>query len=763
MLQSIKSQAPQQVRAHHLQVLLFFVDRHWSALHAELRQDIIATLGSLVSFEDVTIQSWTFVVLAAIAHSDPTTLQTSTVDRDSGQPLPVTWDSVWTHAMRRANVPAVSRAACHAAHALLTHSVSLLSSQRVLVEVESFAKDLDVQGPPFPYDSVCDFMVLCLRMANQDVRLYRMQMEEKVLSWLMESWRIGAERRRAMPLHTAAHIHALLESITGSSRRARLQCGIMLPHGAIVNVLVEETHTKIIRDFQLHAHLPPYRLTIPASPAVSSSPSPSISTSTKPSRPYGDSADLSPPRGRERRLSAFLLKSLEETSALLENSEVGSFFNTAERIRSAIDLAVISLCYEGSLLMNGTQTNRRVLQAACKLLGTVTPCLLDHRWKAEERRLILGGFDPLIRSGDDNPDVGWEALVPPGKRTGIRMQVLTRLLADAALCDTSTSMLRELQRFVFRSADVCNTFPLISALINLSIPQVQDAFTELLKKVYDLLRLTIGRKIGAAQTQTSMDDGDDFGPIRSAHAASSTVATRDAATILHSRFIVDMCVAALAVVPVLQSQVGEPTRGKELVELVLASNPDEFLILVPPLCDQLQRRTLSITTASMEAILQRLDIVCAPYAYKHNDETLLLVVRLLDATSNVWLQPSVASTTLGEVARFYCWQMVKRLQQRGQRSWRVQDAIIRFLDSYLMKDPKQEIWQIPLEDGESPKPKDLPAVVLPLFGNDCDIRIRFRMAAITPRLFIVGRIAGRELMSDVYQEIRDNLCTDQSK
>lgn len=462
LMLSIKSQASKQVRMHNLQVLLFFIDRHWHALHDQLRREIIATLVPFVSFEDAVVQSWTFLCLTAIAHSEcmaPSIAATAGSQSQAASyslDLSATWDPIWTHAMRRANVPAVSRAACHAAHVLLVHSKRLLSSQRVLQEIESFVKDLDVQGPAYPYDSVCDFMVVCLRIANQDVRLYRMQMEEKVLSWLTESWRIGSERRTSMPLHTVAHIHALLGGIIGSPKRVRLHCSIALPRSIVVDALVEETETQVIRDFQLHARLPPYRRPRDHSADLSSLVAAPDDSASRAVLPFGDSADLAPPRGRERRLSTFLLKSLEESLMTIESRETGYGFPTAERIRSSIDLAVVAMTFEASLLMNGTQSNRRVLQAACKLLGAITPLLMDVRWKSDERRLMLDSLDPLIRTDDDDNDdnAGWETLVPPSERTGIRVQALRKLLSASHTDLSPTVLRRELQKFVFRSADV---------------------------------------------------------------------------------------------------------------------------------------------------------------------------------------------------------------------------------------------------------------------------------------------------------------------
>ncbi|EJF64038.1 hypothetical protein DICSQDRAFT_178565 [Dichomitus squalens LYAD-421 SS1] len=755
LLQSIRLQATQQVRTHHLQVILFFVDRHWHVLHGQLQHDIVSTLVAFVSFEDAVIQSWTFLCLAAIAHAECASAPQYAVGSLSSK-APAIWDSVWTHAMRRANVPAVSRSACHTAHVLLTYSKRLLSSHRVLIEIESFAKDLDVQGPAYPFDSVCDFMVLCLRIANQDVRLYRMQMEEKVLSWLTESWRIGSERRTSMPLHTTAHIHALLEGITGSSKRVRLQCEMMLPHCAIVDAVAEEAQTKVIRDFQLQARLPPYRRRHSRNTeSLSLISSTEDDAADKTTSPFGDSTDLTPPRGRERRISAFLLKSLEELATTVGPNGTSNGFPTAERVRSSLDLAVTALCFEASLLMNGTQSNRRILQAACKLLGSVVPLLTDSKWKAEERRLILHALDPLTRADNDAEDAEWVTLVPPGERTGIRTQVLRKLLSTATTSESITAHQRDLQRFVFRSADV------------------QDAFVGVLTILRNLVRISLGQDLAAnSQSMAIVDDSDGFGPVRDAHAVTSLSTTRYAQQDqVHNRHIVDACVTALAVVPILQSSSGEPTRDRALTDLVLQAPVDQFLVLGPAYCEQVGRRTLNLSTSILEGLFTQLELACGPYAYSHSEETHLLIVKVLDKTSHVWMEPTIAASAVGQRARLCCWNLVDTLQLKrvrgtlrrcsNRRSWRVIDAIIRFLDGYLAKDPSQEIWVMPTDESGTPDESELPAAVLPALGNDDDIRIRFRIAATSPRLLTVGRLAKRDLMYEVYHEIHKNLSTQQ--
>ncbi len=219
----------------------------------------------------------------------------------------------------------------------------------------------------------------------------------------------------------------------------------------------------------------------------------------------------------------------------------------------------------------------------------------------------------------------------------------------------------------------------------------------------------------------------------------------------------------LAVIPILQSSSGEPTRDRALTDIVLNAKPDQFLALGPAYCEQVGRRTLNLSTTTLQALLDKLLELSATYSYKGNEETLLLIVNALDRTSHVWMDPIVAASEAGGRARTFCWETIDRLTDRSQRSWRVTDAIIRFLDRYLTTDPSQEIWAMPVQDANCPKDDQFPAAVLPTLGTDDDIRIRFRIAATSPRLLTVGRLAQRDLMYEVYPDIQRNLSTQQEK
>ena len=442
ILHEIPHRLDSSTRIHHLQVLLFFVDRHWTLLHGDLQLEVVNALLQFLSYDDASVQSWCFMCLAAIAHAS-----TSTSSPPIAQPGSL-WDAVLAHAMRRTNVPAVCRTACHVAHVLLYHAKTLLSSARMVSEIETFAKDLDVQGPSFPYDSVCAFIVLSMRIASRDIRLYRMSVEDKALTWLLDTWRPGGAARTRLPHHTIQDVLSLLGTICGSTRITELLCDIPLPDGIIATSAVEERATAVIRAFQLYARLPPFD-------------QPTQTDREEQHEPLGASQnglDHVPvaPQSRERRVSSFLLKTLDGLAEDWVEPQGPFGHTTAESVRAILDFAIATLCFEGALLVNGTQANRRTVQAACRILKLAAPRMLDVNWTATERTILLDAFGPLIADSAREPDVPpWVMLLPPGEDSGIRREILHSLNADLPRENREVEKARRrLQRAVLQSSDV---------------------------------------------------------------------------------------------------------------------------------------------------------------------------------------------------------------------------------------------------------------------------------------------------------------------
>ncbi|KAG8695931.1 Serine/threonine-protein kinase tel1, partial [Ceratobasidium sp. 395] len=201
-------------RNYRLQVLLFLIERHWMEFSATIQSEICTTLSSFLSQDDHISASWAFTCCAAIACVDrsPNPSTTSPVVNDIG--------IFWNHAIRRISVALECRAACHAAHAIARSGH--LDNQTLYRDIETFATDLLVQGPAFPHDSVCAFLVECLRFASRDVRLFRKQLEDKVLGWLSETWNVteivrnGVRNR--LDTHYPADVLELLQTSCGLAR-----------------------------------------------------------------------------------------------------------------------------------------------------------------------------------------------------------------------------------------------------------------------------------------------------------------------------------------------------------------------------------------------------------------------------------------------------------------------------------------------------------------------------------------------------------------
>ncbi|KAF8074865.1 hypothetical protein FPV67DRAFT_1475236, partial [Lyophyllum atratum] len=740
LLSAIQYRSASTVRAYHLQILLFVIDRHWLILHDTLQQEVIQTLLQFTSIDDGAVQSWVFLCFAAIASAVGSCSPTVEIAPDPLKPQDsALWDAIWTSAIRRANVPIVSRAACHTAYVILHHTQAQkdghahipLASTRILLEIETLAKDLDVQGPPYPYDSVCTFLAYCLNVAAQDMHLYRMQLEEKVLSWLVDSWKVAGFRRKTLSLHMVRDLMLLLESICGLANRSDLVNRVPLPEGLIVDTLVSEAKTKVIKDFAFAARLPQFR------PSEHASMTDSFSLQ---STARGDDRRLIQPRGRERRISAFLLKSLER---LLSDWDESTAPPTAETARQSLDMAVTALSFESVLFLNGTQSDRRLIQCACKLIGVVTALLPDARWTTAEKVLISLGLDPLTFLGDDSgSEQLWSAMLPPDIGSGIKAQTLSRLSGVGENEEDKVEVSRmHFLRIVWQNADV------------------QSAFDDISNIMRDVLRVALGDKPTAQVGPHGMDvdEQDGFEPIRTSieHSTNQNDLTAD----IHSRhFILDVCFSFLTVGPALQSASGEPTRDKDLMELILncaEPRPEAFLLVFPIALEKSRQRTLNMSVKSLDSFLNEVARLLQSYQYARSHRLQSLAILLLASTLEIWASPDVAiGETLDKVRQLCDWLSLA-LRKKKIRFWAVRDSLARFFDQYLLKDPTEHAWFLE-EDQEQTEGEELPSSLLPMMGADDDMRVRFRVAVINARLFAFARRTGRPINS-VYVAIKDQL------
>ncbi|KAJ3745266.1 hypothetical protein DFH05DRAFT_1487185 [Lentinula detonsa] len=740
LLQSIQSPQSPPIRIYNLQLLLFFIDRHWTTVHESLQSDIIRTLLDHVTSDDGTVQSWAFVCLAAVAYADCNSSDSvlsfqnpSTSPPTPGQTestpnvLPrgaSTWDSVWTHAIRRASSPQVCRAACHAASILLVYANtksaqrslarSSVTSHRVLSEIETLAKDLDVQGPTAPYDSVCAFLSSCLKVANQDVRLYRMQLEEKVLTWLIDSWKPAHINSPEAPLYLVSDVMTLLETICSSSQRSSLLCRVMLPQCLIAETLIAEEQTRVIRDYLLDAKLPSVEVNggrpeSPPSPEETSNLGKAMFMAAIPSEP-----DLVQPRARERKLSTFFLKGLESAIASLQEASGILTVPKADVVQKALNLAVIGLSFESVLVLNGIQFSKRVMQAACRLIASVARLLDRPQWTMEEKGLALLALEPLVCIDvEAYDDISWTVLLPPSVGTGIRSQTLKSLLLDNER-QRKTSRMERLQHLktLWRNSDVQATFSDIS---------------EILK---DTLRSIMGQPSKLPVDAMVVDDS--FSIANRSQTRSLSLGTVGGTAAQALRHVAGICISFLSVGPLLQQTADEPTRDRELTELMLegaAADINRFLLACPVYFDSIRKQSLNLSINHLTQFISIFGDHLKSYSTSKSEELNLQLISFLDATLSLWmsLAPSNQDTAdnFWEIAEHYSVQLLRD----KLKHWKVRDSVARLYDKYLVLDPTQRIWLYQDEEANSPRH------ILPSLIKDVDIRVRFRAVVITARMF----------------------------
>ena len=457
LLRLIQTQNSAESRVSCLQSLLFIIDRHWPSLHVEIRQEIYDGLIRLVSVDNPPVQSWAFCCFAAITHED----QESQLD----------WDAVWRHAMRRTGVPLVCRAACHAANTLLL--CSKLPLQRISPEMESLASDISVsisvQGPTYPFDSVCALLSQCIMIASRDVGLYELQLGEKVLGWLADNWvpfessvrLVPGTGKNKMEQRTAADILGLLETASGLKVRSDLVSAVPLPDHLIVSLVEEHNSSRVIRRFLLGAQLESGQ---------------SLSTPTKAKAPTRSPipnavTESVAPVGRERKASSLLLKTVEGSLAFWESrAEANSTTSlpAVETLRRSLDLAILCICFEASLTSNGIRSTRRVLTAACKLLLVLGPYIGNTTWTGDEAVLLTS---TLLQITLDEPIKGrlpsWAGFIDASTSTGIRRSAKegTNGTIQEDLAKTGRNARRTFLRTLWSYPEVCAVYLLRSLVI----------------------------------------------------------------------------------------------------------------------------------------------------------------------------------------------------------------------------------------------------------------------------------------------------------
>ncbi|KLO07453.1 hypothetical protein SCHPADRAFT_1001651 [Schizopora paradoxa] len=757
LLQSVQKHQSAASRSFYLQCLLFFIDRHWSLLHSDLRLEVANTLLQVVAIDDPTSQSWVFACFAALSYAEgeaQSTSETAIIDLSStlqGNPS-IPWDTIWSHAMRRTSSPAIGRAACHAAHTLLI--CERLPSNRVLTEIEAMIQDISVQGPTAPFDSVCAFLSGCLKVASQDARLYRMHMEDKVLSWLSENMNslgghLGTAQNSSsnaanvsrLEQYNVQDVLGLLQTACSLSQRSYLVCPLSLPDHFLVPLQKDRSNASIIRGFLLHASLThddrsrngPLHDDGPAG-----------LTSASETKPSNHSSHLVSPGIRERKASALLLKLVESVTRDWESR--GTSRPTVESVRRVLDFAVLAISFEGLLVLNGMTINRRSILVACKLIATLVQCLVEMHWTYDEMALLCEAFLPLTNGDDEMTfDDTWEGVVDAGPASGISATVST--VQPGSHVQQATRMSRkQLQGIIWQSADVQDT-----------LESSMKVFRKILSSVVSGRPLRPTNQLTSAGSMVADDEKDDFAPIRTAQTTGAIAIPGEEIRVdRRLQDVARICVDVLTMIPILQSSEQRAPRDKSLAELFCDSIENEtFSVLMEPFICHVFMRNIHIGSSVLDRLFGHVGDLLVTYKFGQSEPVQMMAILLLHATASIWLDAQSADEDIITKAQvFYRWA-IDVINKSQLRSWRTRNKMVHFLEHFLSMDPHETF----LSNSESKEfdVEEFPSRLLPLFNKDCDMRVRFTAACASARLFSTPYMLGKDPMI-VYGYIRDQLC-----
>ncbi|KAI4520947.1 hypothetical protein K525DRAFT_239712 [Schizophyllum commune Loenen D] len=676
ILASLLMHSSADTHIYRLQTLVFVIERHWPTLHCDLQQDVKRALSDIMAAQNQnsTIQSWVFIAFAAIAYAES---HSPAKEADSTDITPdnlVSWEALWSSCMRRANVPSVCRAACHAAIAILAHAYQAqhlpsplpVASTVVLAEIEMLMNGLESQGPAFPCDSVCLLLSRCLHIASQDARLYRMRMEDIALAWLVESWRVDPTSKGVLPLYTVSDMLGLLGSICSYKKVPDLLDRVQPPACPITETLDQQARTRVMRDLLLEAKVPPYHPPARRDRGLSQS----ARDGQDPDEP-----EEAEPSARETKISKFLGRCLER---LVDARPDDSKVPPAETMRREMDVAVIALTFEAMRKDNGIKRDKIVVKRAMKLMCLLTKKLLGHTFMDKELAGILHAFDPLLRSSDPAQEFRTELFASVAPGAGIRSQLIRRLAFDSS----AEGRLKRDTRIAFQRVVWGDNE------IEMGIGDIRQYLSDILDRTTQVAQIT----------PEAVQDDADFAAVREVSVVPNT--TADTAR----QQVIETCVCGLYAIQYLQS--GQQTRANEFDRFFirLEDHWQRRLHVLHALADGLETRMLQMSGKDLADILFDFNDILPKS--RDNECLQLLVVRILHATMPTWTSDVIDPKDF-EVVGIVNEMLTEKLRRRDF-DWKVRSRLTSYLAAHVEADQEEARWT----DSKPKRQRSLLATIL---------------------------------------------------
>jgi ataxia telangiectasia mutated family protein len=670
----------------------------------------------------------------------PPPVKTSSPSKSGRTVLPLTeWEQAWNFAIRHLHNPATCRAAAHAAHLLVTYE--RIDNTKIISDVEGLVRDLDTQGPSFPFDAVCDFLCCCLEFAAHDVRLFRLELPEKVLAWLTTTWKpfeasistkSSFRNRARTDVLDIGSILRLFARVCSLVDVPTIETEVLLPDCAISRAMQEHCDSAEMRTYLLNASLPPYR------PAKS--------------QPRGSSVlaregDQLPPNGVQRRLSAFLERSL--TAAYGEGEEGDDAYWTAlpiDNVRQHYRVVTVALLFEASLQCNGIRANRGCLVAASQIIARLTPCLRQARWSPSERAWLFLTLAPLFPTLDVWRTTRFVGLVDPCLGSDIRRSSLPSSASDSRLPNEAAAT----------STLLCKLW--LNTDLQASFEGVLDVFRDLLKT--------------PPEAQIHENDDDGFGAVRAGSSSQLPVTSSHNENAVAT--CISTCVRGIVTLSLFKpkpsqaasqtdvlvdclvngsgAKVGLCTYLLHNVLVGLTCTRLQVLAVGGPIFDAILGGRLRFDVSDYNAILDKFGEELLPsYDFGRSEGIQLLTLRFLEATAPLWVNDSSATSEFTLNTRRVTDWFIEQLAKCRIFSWRIRLNLLALLDLTVRLDPSSSAFDDPeTEDGV------LPVTVIPSLIGDPDFHVRYHVSSCVAHLFEISQSENSNI-DKLWIDVRDHV------
>jgi ataxia telangiectasia mutated family protein len=424
--------------------LTFFIDRYQDRLHSEAQRDIRRALIDLLDEEDANLQSWAMIAfshLAIVEDATPHSVSSATngLSGLAQRPDETPWTRVWAHAIRKIAIAPLSRAACHTATCLLNSGLS--NTPRHISDIRTVLANIEIQGPPYPCDSVCAFLCAAVTIARNDATLYQQKLEDRVMGWLMK-WSVvdGAKGKARMDQYSAADIYRLVCEVSGITPlpMTDLEAADVLPDCAIVDRLIEEHNTRPLRRLIIHAEFPEKEV----KDIKSSTAFPPSSTLVAPTQ-----QSLEGVSGRPGLTLSFLSRTLESLSTDWPTAD-DTALSPPERVRKALDMVVAASAYIVTLQASGTHIEPTYIQSIIHLVAKIRPSLASSSHTVPGQHLMWTAFKPLSTASSHRPAT-WPILLNASPElSGIR-KILFDQGGDGKEVEGDLDHITQLQKLIW--------------------------------------------------------------------------------------------------------------------------------------------------------------------------------------------------------------------------------------------------------------------------------------------------------------------------